>query len=250
MLKGAFVARKRTKQPKRPKVLNRLRKIKREVQEYFKLRNFDGIKLRGAYFTHHDGKEYYLRTRAALALLKEKAPKEYAIVKKYIKKIVFESNPPFGYFLETKTFKAHYNHVFSNLIYEIRKLLGVLPEEKERQLEIMDLAATIYHEAFHGLQYAQIKGKGKKKIEAYMADADKYESMSFSAAIQLLKKLGAPPEMIEGFMEWARKKPWRTWEPGQATAQIRAPRWRWNQEIGFIKLREAERKAKESKERG
>ncbi len=243
-------AKKVKKQAKRFGFLERFRKGKKYMQDYFKLRNFDGIKLRGAYFTHYNGKEYYLRTRAALALLKEKAPREYATVKRYIKRIVFEAKPPFGYSLETKTFKTHYNHVFSNLIYEIRERLGVLPEEKERQLEIMYLASILYHEAFHGLQWAHSKGRKKERTKGYWADADKYEAMAFSAAIQLLKKLGAPPEMIEGLMEWARKKPWRTWEPGQATAQIRAPRWRWDQEIGFIKLREAERRAKESKERG
>ena len=237
-------AKKAKKQARRFRFLKGIEEARTKVKDYFKLRNFDGIKLRGAYFTHYEGREYYIRTHAALALLKKKAPREYETVKRYIKKIVFEASPPYGYLLETRTFKPHHNHIFSNLLLEMRKRLGTITEKEKRHLEIIYLASILYHEAFHGLQYSRIKERRKERARRYREKADKYEGMATTAEIQLLKKLGAPDEVVKGVLEWSKKKPWRSWEPGQATARIEAPRWKSKQEWGMWKLTEAERKAK------
>ncbi len=217
-------------------------------KDYFRLRNFDGIKLRGGYFTPCEREDtYYTRTRAALELIKQRAPKEYASVKKHIRKIVFESDRPVGYYQRSKTFVAHFNYIFSNLSIEERKPVWEKYKGNMKELEVMRLAGTLYHETFHGIQ---IKTRGKK----YYEDEDRGEAEASAATIQLMKKIGAPDELIKGVIERKKQKDWRRLNIWENIRQIPAQRERVNREEAFRKLRKAgekvrgKRDAKESQE--
>jgi len=218
------------------KLVTATRKGVNSILDYYRLRNFDGIKLRGGWFGYN-GRKYYERTRAALELLKQRAPNEYASVKRHIKKIVFETGGPFGYYEPQKKLVAHYNYVFSNLSDTVKKHVWEKHKDNMRKLEVMAWAGTIYHEAFHGIQF---KKYGKK----YYKDEDKREAEAYAAGIQVIKKLGAPKEMVKAMVEWKKGKPWRYSEVGSGIRQIRPPNSRRSKERNFSELVKAEEETK------